>query len=223
VALRLATPPSGALAPSRDRRLQTARRLDWRFLLPEPHLGRVVYVGPAEDRLLAALREGGTSVVVARTDAKERRAALRDASFDAAVVQSSRPEALARAAALLRPGGWLYCELARPAPWRRLAGAPRRGAPAAGASRALPHARSQLRQLGFGDVEAHWHHPDFERCAWIVPVGHRATAGAFFLARAGGRLLAPLLTRAGGWILGADHVAGLLPCVSLVARKGGAE
>jgi len=222
VAVRLATPPSGTLAPSRDRRLQTARRLDWRFLLPEPQLGRVAYLGPSDDRLLDALRECSASVVVARTDGTGRHAGLRDASFDVAVVQSPRPDALARAAALLRHGGSLYCELARPLPWRRAAVAPRRGARDAGALLALPQARACLRELGFGDVEAHWHYPDFERCGGIVPVGHRTTAGAFFLARAGGRLVAPLLARAGGWLLGADHVAGLLPCVSLVARKGGA-
>ena len=37
--------------------LETSRRLAWRFLLPNPHLGRVAYLGPASGTLPRALRE----------------------------------------------------------------------------------------------------------------------------------------------------------------------
>src|ERR1044071_531014 len=36
--------------------LQASRRVDWRFLLPDPNLGRVAYFGPARGALLESLR-----------------------------------------------------------------------------------------------------------------------------------------------------------------------
>lgn len=207
MAVRLAPLPAAAPAPSRDRSLQAARRLDWRFLLPEPQLGRVAYLGPGEDGLLAALREWGASVAVAPRDAQ-------GASFDVAVAQAPDDAALARAAALLRPGGWLYCELGRPPLW------PRRAPRAADAPCGLARASHRLRALAFEDVEAYWHHPDFERCRWMVPIGH-APAGAFVVGRTAGRVAAALVTALHGRVLRAGHAARLVPGVSLVARRGG--
>jgi len=42
--------------PDRDALLQASRRLDWRFLLPDPTLRRVAYVGAAHAGLLASLQ-----------------------------------------------------------------------------------------------------------------------------------------------------------------------
>ena len=39
----------------KDQLLQVSRRLDWRFLLPNPDLGSVAYLGPEEDSLVDAL------------------------------------------------------------------------------------------------------------------------------------------------------------------------
>ena len=220
MALRLAIPPSGALAPSRDASLQVVRRLDWRFLLPEPRLDRVAYLGPGEDPLLSALRACSQSLAIVPDDPDARGDGLRDGSFEVAVVQSPRPRALARAAALPRRGGWLYCELSRPAVWNLARLSRHRGARDAERVRGLPHARALLEELGFGEVEAHWHYPDFERCAWLVPVDPPA-AVAFFLARAGARPLPPLAARIGGRILAAGVAARALPCVSLIAHRGG--
>ena len=41
--------------PYPDQDLQLSRRLDWRFLLPNPHLGRVGYLGPSGGTLPRAL------------------------------------------------------------------------------------------------------------------------------------------------------------------------
>lgn len=213
MAVRLAPATSGALAPSRDRSLQDVRRLDWRFLLPEPRLGRVAYLGPEDGALLAALREWSETLTVVPAPDHAAHGPAREASFDLVVAPSPGSRTLAYASALLRPGGWLYCELARPA----LLASPR----AAGARdgvRGAPHAARLLHQLGFHDVEAHWHHPSFERCAWMVPM-RGATALTFFLARARGGLVSPLVTRIAARILGAAAVARLLPCVSVVARR----
>ena len=38
-----------------DALLQASRRVDWRFLLPDPNLGRVAYLGPRRGALLDSL------------------------------------------------------------------------------------------------------------------------------------------------------------------------
>lgn len=127
--------------------LNRIRRLDWRFLLPDPSLGRVVYLGAAESGLLAALQASGVPVTVLAGDGDDHERA----SFDTAVVARPTPHDLAAAAELLRPGGWLYAEL--------------RGSPGAARRIADP-----LRRLGFAAAQRHWHWPDFERCTRILPL-----------------------------------------------------
>jgi len=86
---------------------QTIRRLDWRFLLPDPALGRVAYLGPASDSLAAALRASGAALAVITgplADADR-------AAFDTVVAVDPLRESLAAAADLLCPGGWLYAEV----------------------------------------------------------------------------------------------------------------
>jgi hypothetical protein len=56
-------PAVDRIAGSRDERLRLARRIDARFLLSDPELGRVVLVGPADADLRAAISDGdGTAV-----------------------------------------------------------------------------------------------------------------------------------------------------------------
>lgn len=45
-----------ALELTPDMLLQASRRVDWRFLLPNPALGRVAYVGPVDSEHAASLR-----------------------------------------------------------------------------------------------------------------------------------------------------------------------
>lgn len=205
MALRLATPDGYAPPRARDGTLQRVRRLDWRFLLPDAGLERAVYLGPGNDGLLAALRECSPSLASVSPAGDARHAALRDASFDLAVVQSPDPASLARAAALLRRGGRLYCELA-PAAWARRASSP---------------TPSRFVALGFRDVERHWHYPDFDRCRSIVPAD-RASAAAYFLGRSLGRLGTPLVASLAARLLYSPLGRPLLRSVSVVARKGGA-
>jgi len=46
---------SGDAASNRDQQLRLARRVDWRFLLPSPRLGRVCVLGAPDDDLRRAL------------------------------------------------------------------------------------------------------------------------------------------------------------------------
>src|SRR5688500_10756642 len=88
---------------ARADRLVTVRRADWRFLLARPHPGRVVCVGGRDSALVTAPRESG-GVVAVGVDAGASTLA------DVLVLVRPTPEELARAPAILRPGGWAYVE-----------------------------------------------------------------------------------------------------------------
>ena len=132
--------------PRADLRL-AIRRLDWRFLLPDPRLGRVAYLGPAGGSLADALRASGAALLVTAPPVAD----ADRAAFDTVVAVSPSGQALAAAADLLRTDGWLYAEVPG-----RLGNAGRIAAQAHGA--------------GFGEVQRHWHWPDFERGTRILPL-----------------------------------------------------
>ena len=90
-----------------DARLASSRRLDWRFLLPQPHLGRVLCVGRPDDDLLGSLARFSTHL---ETDPDATEAA----SVDVVVAVAPTEADLAGCARLLRPGGWLYAEYPAP-------------------------------------------------------------------------------------------------------------
>jgi aminoglycoside phosphotransferase len=184
-------PPAGPDAPAR------LRRLDWRFLLPGEWPGRVAYGGRGRDSLLPALRERHPALAVLAPEA-----ATGPEAFDLVVLQAPRPDELEDAAARLAPGGLLYCEL------------PRRGRGAVLGR--LP----RLRALGMGAAALHAHHPDFERCRWIVPLGSPGAA-AYLLGRAG--KVPATAARGLGRALAAGGIAArLAPSVSLLlCRDGG--
>ena len=116
------------------------RRADWRFLLPDPDLGRVAYPAPRHPDLLGAL--GEVSAVVERAPVSELE------GFDVVVVTGDR-HSMQEAADNAPPGAWLVAE--------------------AGGFAAVRMA-ARLRRRGFQDVAAHWMWPDAERCKEIVPM-----------------------------------------------------
>jgi len=179
-------------AESRTAALNAIRRLDWRFLLPDPSLGRVVYLGAAESSLLEALRVAGLSV----TAVTDEIAQSGRVSFDTAVAVAPSPDDLALAATLLRPGGWLYAEVS--------------GSPGAARRTAM-----LLRRAGFGAIQRHWHWPDFARCTRILPLDD---AGALVYGLGNGRgRIAALMVRG---LAGSGVLPWLARSVSLVAQRG---
>lgn len=101
------------------------RKIDWRFLLEDPHPRRVVSYGAPD--LAAALRQVAEEV----TDG--RREPLPEGSVDLAVASDAGPETLSTMHASLAPGGYLYVE------WRR-------------ESLRVKQARSWVEAIGFEDV-----------------------------------------------------------------------
>ncbi|MEQ1760650.1 MAG: hypothetical protein ABL986_20260 [Vicinamibacterales bacterium] len=188
------------------RLLHASRRLDWRFLLPDPSLGIVGYLGPSRGSLLDALRLFSTS-----TDVLSGAQALADhpAAYDLIVINDASARALDAARRALKPGGSLYAEFGR-VPVTRLSTTLRSASALVGLAQAS----------GLIDVRAHWHWPSFEGCTRIVPVDD-GDAFAFVLthgrAGAGAHVkgaTARLLARSGllGWTV---------PCLSIVGQAPG--
>jgi hypothetical protein len=178
--------------------LRLARRLDWRFLLPSPELGRVGYLAGADGELVAACRAFARSVEPAEETTGD---------LDVVVVTSPTPERLERAASLARAGGWVYVETSglRAQPqWSQAATSPR-------ASAAI------LRSLGLEDVDVHWHWPDFANCTEIVPLSPPGAARyALGRHRTGAR--ARIRAAAARILLAARMLDRVVPHASVTAR-----
>lgn len=184
--------------------LEASRRLDWRFLLPDPELGRVAHVGESEPALLDALRAFATSLTVVGEGASRDQ---EPRSFPVVVAVAPTRAELDRAIGLLRPGGWLYVERRRP---RFAAG---RG----GQARAARVHRRALVRHGLDQVTTYWHWPNFAVSKWIVPVGD-PTAVRYALRRHRGGARARVLRRLGLVLLRTGLLSLVVPHVSVVAR-----
>lgn len=191
-------------SPDADARLQASRRLDWRFLLPDPELGRVAYVGAAQPALIEALQLFAAQVDLwgaAAPDAANTLPGSLDA-YGLAVAHAPAAGAfeavLRQAAALVRPGGTLYLET--------------RGR--------LSRRLTALRRLGLAHIAAYWIWPNFEACTKVIPVDHLATVAQF----EGARLGPAWLNRwgAGGLLprLARSRLAhDAIPCLGIVAQR----
>jgi aminoglycoside phosphotransferase len=183
-------------APS-DALLQGVRRADFRFLLPDPRLVDVAVLGEPAPDLLDALRALGARVHVLDAGAA---GAGQDAGRHGLVLAPGASRALlARAHALLRPGGHLYVEA-------------RRGS--------APGLASTARGLGLR-VATHWHWPDFLRALEIAPLEDPGALRHAFSRRRRRRS-----SRAQAWLgRGLARVGALrrvAPSVSLLASRDGA-
>ncbi len=231
-----------------DHELQLARRIDWRFLLPEPYLRRVVYLGPETGNLPAALKHFSESL---RINAVEK-----NGSFDLVVLRLREASSLAKADALLAPGGFLYWEM-QPLEWaaslqniikriprflpRSLSGVfygsetEWAAADAKGNDLATaPHKKglrlqqnvlelfrdhvAALERLGFGDIQMHWQRPNFEACLEIIPMNDSAALDYVF-SRPRSDWASRLKFAAGRMMMQTGLLAHLTPCFSLIARK----
>jgi hypothetical protein len=179
--------------------LHLCRRLDWRFLLPQCCLGDVLYFGPPKGILISALRRFSRSVTV--LDPAPRAASLAP-SFDLAVLTSPVHAAFVQSYHLLRNTGSLYAEVKNPRFWHW---------------RMLDN-RTDLRRIGFLNVSAFWHRPDFELCREIIPLDNTAAAIQYFSRRSDS-----LASRMKAAAVRGGIKAGLLgqtvACVSITAQK----
>jgi len=198
-----------------DQDLQLARRIDWRFLLPEPYLRRVAYLGPESGTLPTALKHFSESFQIISADENAR--------FDLVVLRLREISDLAKANKLLAPGGFLYWEMkavnwaaslrhrsngkadSTPKRWRRVPN--------------LFHDHVEaLERLGFQDIQIHWQRPNFEGCLEIIPMND-TTALDYAFGRPRNDLASRVKFAAGKAMIQTGLLAHLTPCFSLLARK----
>jgi hypothetical protein len=155
---------------NRDLLLQKSRRLDWRFLMPNPDLDRVAYLGPENDPMAEALLIFSRSL----TRIESTRGSNVKKEFDLVVVKNPSIQALDLGARLVRPGGHLYVEAYG---WSRLV-KPQQLVKfcfdllqhrASFARFWFPtHCKEIVQHLGFHMIHSYWHWPNFESCTRII-------------------------------------------------------
>ena len=129
-------------------RLESIRRVDWRFLLPEAALGTVIVMEPTDDGLLDALDLIAASVARAGRAGDQQRPSL-------VVTISPDDRGLRAALDRLPGGGWIYVgsgdrRAERPLSLRQVARAVEEG--------------------GLVDIRRSWHWPDEPSALKIVPL-----------------------------------------------------
>jgi len=211
-----------ARAP-RDGLLQLCRRLDWRFLLPDPVLHHVALLGDDDPQLVQGLR--WTSRSLSLLDLGWTFTNGHEPRFDVVVLRSPRLEDAKRAAVLVDTGGCLYWEIERnrrPHPLCAWA----EHLPFGGVARRAPcrpaRLRAQLRAEGFTDVRVYWHRPDFQNAVEIVPLENQAILD-YVLDGPAGRLRGKAKRWLGRVLRRAGLLQGLVPTVSVVACRRACE
>lgn len=207
--------------------LPASRRVDWRFLLPDPRLGAVICLKPAPQSLIESLQIFSTSLAVV-TPAGEGHEPV-EASYDLAVACDPAQRAVTRAMQYVRSGGFIYLEIHNLSSLlRRSTRSKARAALRNNGFRRPRYYTRLLQSAGFEDVHLYWHWPDFETCKMIIPLDDPGAA-RFALARGGwglkaqlSRVFARLLTAGGpgGEMLSSSTLlAWIAPCCSVLARR----
>lgn len=178
--------------------LVAVRRIDWRFLLPQPALERVGFFGPPDSALSRALAQFSDEFVVF-DQANVWQAAL---ELDVLVCETNVLAKVKVASIHLKQGGFLYVE------WRR--------------GKLLQSYKAflaGLEQLGYQSLTLHWHRPDFESSRDLIPIGDkRALRHVFSRNLSGAKGYATKMV--GGILISTNLIRRIVPCVSIVAQKG---
>ena len=194
----------------RDQDILTARRIDWRFLLPNPELKQVLLVGAAESALAAALERFCEALTVVEPQRLNQEAASLPQPFDLVVVGAPDKTLIPRVLPLLKTGGTLYWEVQRNR--KTLLRGNRKG------YRNARRYAAYLQGLQLKEVDLHWHRPNFGGCLEIIPL-NRSRALTHSLAKTHSSLKGKLKIAAGKTL----RYSGLLPytvsCFSLVGQK----
>ncbi len=181
--------------------LERIRRLDWRFLLPDPRLGSVGFLGRPGSPLHRALNEFSDNLTSLSKSDQGQHAP----DIEVLVVESADLEELPQAAARVMAGGHIYLE------WRRR-----------GRLDSPLNTVKKLRTAGFCGFELHWHRPGFGSCLDIVPIQDKMALRHVFSRNTSS--LKGKFQELAGRILAQLNLAGFLfSNVSIVAKKSGSD
>ena len=185
----------------KDHALQLVRRLDWRFLLPNPVLGDVAYIGSMGGTLPSALQQFSELLTIVQPSELPGPGVKLGCSYETVVLRSSAVGAVRKAKPLLMTGGYLYWEV------ERVSG--------------LDHVRrytKAVERLGFDDIQVTWHRPDFESCLELIPLSD-SRALRFAFARRHESTTKRLKFAAGRLLMTTGLLARVVPCFSIIARN----
>jgi hypothetical protein len=211
-------------------RLQISRRIDWRFLLPDPELRRVAYIGSNEGNLFKVLKQFSESLSFIGPHNLETYKKEKNHSFDLVVAHSVSPALIKKGALLIKTNGCLYWELDR---LQRFKFLKRENAAKQRQMRelndydqwncflGLRNARDYvicLEQLGLCNIELNWHRPNFDACLEIIPLSDsKALNYAFSKTRSNLAGKAKIIM--GRSLKRSGLLPYVVPCFSLVACK----
>lgn len=179
-----------------DALLQLSRRVDWRFLLPHPHLGHVGLLGQHE-QLTQSLLPFCVKLSTGSTYDLQQNSGL----YDVVVIPRANHDNLHDGAQLVRAGGVVYAELSAKR-WP---------------IRSLTRYRSLLQAMNYSDVRCFWHWPNFEAPTKLIPLNDPAALALAMLPQSSSlihKLVKPFLTQ--------PLFFAAAPCVSIVAQRSNA-
>lgn len=193
--------------------LEASRRVDWRFLLPNPELGRVACLGICDQAHIRSLRMFSESL----THIEPRKARRGVAGQFDVVVSEPSHEMLRCASRLVRPAGFLYIE-AYGLPWA--AHRPQQG----GRLSNLMGSRlwhpvgcvTAVKRLGFIGVQVYWNWPNFDTCTKIIPLNDQMALHYAFSPNGRSARLRQMFARV---LLHSGLLAWTISCFSVVAQR----
>lgn len=209
-----------ALELTPDTLLQASRRVDWRFLLPNPVLGRVAYVGPVDSEHAASLRLFCRTFIAIQPNWSPEAYHQARESFDVVVVERPSSKTLPILATLVRPGGYIYLEIYGSS-WSAKKQAKQGKVRIKGLNKLRPDRFEKPLELsGFVNMETHWHWPDFDGCTKIIPLASQ-TAVRFALANEKKGIKARLQALVSEQLNQAGLLPQVVPCYSVLAQRWG--
>jgi hypothetical protein len=194
--------------------LQSSRRVDWRFLLPDVNLKSVGYLGPENCSLLDSLSLLSGSVKL--VDLSNQ---LFIDKFDVVVVKQSSYESVECAANLVRPDGFLYVEVEGITRLNRIWLSKLRDLVQKKKLLISPNDYvAFIKGQGFTEIMVHWHWPDFEACTRLIPL-HSQAAVHYALSLGESNLKTSFRNAIGKGMLRNGLLNWFVPCFSVIAQR----
>jgi hypothetical protein len=176
------------------------RRLDWRFLVPTTGWARVACGGDVDDDLQSALPL--LDAEVHEVSSASGWAAL-SGSCDVVVLVQPTPDDVLWAVTALRPGGWLYAEVARSA--------------TLGRPRSLVGWPKTFERVGLEEVSLQWHAPHVSATEQIIRLDAAAAVRHALQRNAGSR--PGLRNTVARLLLGVGLLPLIVPSGSVLGRR----